>query len=215
MEEAKRPLQPEQELVRKLEVGARLTPQGVAVPYGRMVTTDWLWRLTQSGPYEILEWPAQAPPPRAEPAAHQVVPSRVARCPTVQQIPNPTPGPFPGASDCQGSGHWIVFLLAGFNPTGLFPVRLSEVTGVQRWVQNSCIPQESRGKGEYDGLMSPRAAPWWKMLVKKPNCASAKIMTIWNKCCRWVTRAFRHQSLTSNKKALINECFGAWIVTVR
>ena len=77
--------------------------------------------------------------------------SRVARCPTVQQIPNPAAGPLPGACDCQGSGHWIVFLLAGFDPTGLFPVTLSDVTSLQRWVQNSCISQESRGKGDTTG----------------------------------------------------------------
>ena len=134
--------------------------------------------------------------------------SRVARCPTVQQIPNPAPGSLPGASDCQGSGHWIVFLFAGFDPTGLFPVRISEVTSVEvgaKQLQTSRKPWKRRS----DGLMSPRAAPWWKMLVKKPNCASAKMVTIWNKCCRWVTRAFRRQSLTSNKIALISECFGA------
>ena len=66
---------PEQELVRKMEVGSRLTPQGVAVLYGRMVTTGRLRRLTQSGPWEILEWSAKALPPRAEPAAHQVLPA--------------------------------------------------------------------------------------------------------------------------------------------
>ena len=48
---------------------------GSCGPIGRMVTTGRLWRLTQSGPWEILEWPAQALPPRAEPAAHKVVPA--------------------------------------------------------------------------------------------------------------------------------------------
>ena len=142
---------PEQELVRELEAGARLARHGICCPIwadgdnGQTATINVTRSLGDFG----VACRGAAAPRRTDctPSGS----SKVARRPNVQQRPNPAPGPLPGPSDCQGNGRWVVFLLPGFDPTGLFPVRLSEVANVQRQVQNSCRPQGSRGTGGVTG----------------------------------------------------------------
>ena len=76
MEQAKKPLHLSKNWCANWRSVCDWRARAFAVPYGQMATTGRRRRLTQRGPWGILEWPAQALPPRAEPAAHQVVPAK-------------------------------------------------------------------------------------------------------------------------------------------
>ena len=71
--ESKEAATPEQELVCKLEVGARLARLGICCPIWADGDNGQTATINATRSLGILELPAQALPPRAEPAAHQVV----------------------------------------------------------------------------------------------------------------------------------------------
>ena len=106
--------------MRELEVGARLVRQDICGPIwandddGQTATVN---AKRSFGDFWVTCKGAAAP------RRTGCTPSgfiRAARCPSVHQRRNPAPGPPPGPSDYQGSGRWVVFLLAGFDPPVFF-----------------------------------------------------------------------------------------------